>query len=410
MLMTTEMTTLHRTSPLSQHCTSSTLTRTSSESVHHESAVLFLVHISSHSHLAQVRSLSAPHPHVIHVSVVSLTRFTPLSTSQLSSCPSSSSPTYTSAKLLYQLGWWGHFRRPLLHHKIRWVKIVNTLLRWPKNDWDFRKIVCESAQSLRCSRRHEWRVRNPSQSNGATLWEGDGVPHSCQAWSGQKFLWTVMTHQMKIFYCNNMENELKSYHNKTNWANFVWMQDSWMLLKSVSILRRKILQNSHNSQIQWPVVSTVQFEEYALRLNASDFESRSKEKSKTTKDEILSAHPQLLHLLWRELGPILNQENFQSPILKCRRNWSIFFVMEAHFETIDGAIEFWRIKIILRNIFLYCHHWSQNKWKSSMAGEGGHKKRFQYYSASSRAILHLRALSRSFRTQFLMIALSHDNV
>ena len=78
----------------------------------------------------------------------------------------------------------------------------------------------------------------------------------------------------------------------------------------------KLVTNLNNEQ----ETSEVQFEEYALRLNASDFESRSKGKSKTTKDEILSAHPQLLHLLWRELGPILNQENFQSPILKCRRN------------------------------------------------------------------------------------------
>ena len=29
-------------------------------------------------------------------------------------------------------------------------------------------------------------------------------------------LWIVMTVLAKIFYCNNMENELKSYHNKTN--------------------------------------------------------------------------------------------------------------------------------------------------------------------------------------------------
>ena len=34
---------------------------------------------------------------------------------------------------------------------------------------------------------------------------------------------TVLT---KTFYCRNTENELKSYHNKTNWAHFVWMQDS----------------------------------------------------------------------------------------------------------------------------------------------------------------------------------------
>ena len=61
----------------------------------------------------------------------------------------------------------------------------------------------------------------------------------------------------KIFYCKNTENELKSYYNKTDWANFVWMQDSWMLLKSDSISWQKILQNSHNSQMQWPVVNTL---------------------------------------------------------------------------------------------------------------------------------------------------------
>ena len=59
------------------------------------------------------------------------------------------------------------------------------------------------------------------------------------------------------FYCSNMENELKSYHNKTNWANFVWMQDSWMLLKSDCISWRKTLRNSHNSQMQWLVVCTL---------------------------------------------------------------------------------------------------------------------------------------------------------
>ena len=40
-----------------------------------------------------------------------------------------------------------------------------------------------------------------------------------------------MTWLTKIFHCSKKENELKSYHNKTNWANFVWMQDCWMLLK-----------------------------------------------------------------------------------------------------------------------------------------------------------------------------------
>ena len=49
----------------------------------------------------------------------------------------------------------------------------------------------------------------------------------------------------------------------------------------------------------------------------------------------------------------------------------------------DGTIEFWRMKDYLRNHFVYCHHWSDEKWKSSMARGGGNKKRFQYCTDSS---------------------------
>ena len=58
----------------------------------------------------------------------------------------------------------------------------------------------------------------------------------------------------------------------------------------------------------------------------------------------------------------------------------------------DGAIEFWRIKDNLQKHFLYCHHWSDDKWKKSMARGGGNKKRYQYCTDSSGAILYLRAL------------------
>ena len=104
--------------------------------------------------------------------------------------------------------------------------------------------MCEEYESF-----HDW--------TGKPLWEGSRVPYSCQPWSRQTCLWIVMTVLTKIICCKNTGNELKSYHNKTNWANFVWMQDSSMLLKSDSISWRKILHNSHNSQMQWPVVSTL---------------------------------------------------------------------------------------------------------------------------------------------------------
>ena len=58
----------------------------------------------------------------------------------------------------------------------------------------------------------------------------------------------------------------------------------------------------------------------------------------------------------------------------------------------DGAIEFWRIKDNLQKHFLYCHHWSDEKWKKSMARGGGNKKRYQYCTDSSGVILYLRAL------------------
>ena len=58
----------------------------------------------------------------------------------------------------------------------------------------------------------------------------------------------------------------------------------------------------------------------------------------------------------------------------------------------DGAIEFWRIKDNLQDHFVFCHHSSDEKWKSSMTGGRGHKKIFQYCTDSGRTILYLRAL------------------
>ena len=45
-----------------------------------------------------------------------------------------------------------------------------------------------------------------------------------------------------------------------------------------------------------------------------------KGKSKTTKKENLSALHQEQYLLGKELGPMLNQGNIHSPIMKYRRN------------------------------------------------------------------------------------------
>ena len=59
----------------------------------------------------------------------------------------------------------------------------------------------------------------------------------------------------------------------------------------------------------------------------------------------------------------------------------------------DGAIEFWRLKDYLRNKFEHSQQWSDDMWKSKMAGSGGNRKIFQYCTdQSGQEILHLRAL------------------
>ena len=74
----------------------------------------------------------------------------------------------------------------------------------------------------------------------------------------------------------------------------------------------------------------------------------------------------------------------------------------------DGAIEFWRIKDYFQDHFVFCHHWSDEKWKSSMTGEEETFK-FQYCSDSSGTIMYRRAL-QGHSGRSLIDPLLQDNV
>ena len=78
----------------------------------------------------------------------------------------------------------------------------------------------------------------------------------------------------------------------------------------------KLVTNLNNNEQE---TSEMQFEEYALRLNAGDFASRSKAKAKPQRRDSASSSTRTIPI-GKELGPMLNQENIQSPIMKCRRN------------------------------------------------------------------------------------------
>ena len=135
----------------------------------------------------------------------------------------------------------------------------------------------------------------------------------------------------------------------------------------------------------------MQFEEYALRLHASDFACRSKAKAKPQRRESASSSTRTFPIEERIWTDVETGEYSISDYEVSKKLIHLLRHGSPHREN-DGAIEFWRIKDNLREHFLYCHHWSDDKWKSSMAGGGGNKKRHQYCTASSEAILYLRAL------------------
>ena len=138
--------------------------------------------------------------------------------------------------------------------------------------------------------------------------------------------------------------------------------------------------------------SEVQFEEYALRLNASDFASRSNSKAKPQRRESASSSTRTIPFgrrIWTDVEPgaySISDYDVSKKLIHLLRHGN-----QIHRKD-DGAIEFWRIKDNLQKHFPYCPHWSDDKWKKSMAGGRGNKMRYQYCTDSSGIILYLRAL------------------
>ena len=75
----------------------------------------------------------------------------------------------------------------------------------------------------------------------------------------------------------------------------------------------------------------------------------------------------------------------------------------------DGAIEFCKRKIYLRNHHSQIQVWSDDRWKACLAAGGGSKRRYQYCSDNSGTILYLRALQGHAGHNFIDPTLQ-DNV
>ena len=152
----------------------------------------------------------------------------------------------------------------------------------------------------------------------------------------------------------------------------------------------------------------MQFEDYALKSNARAFASRSKAKAKPRRRTPACSSTRTVPIgerTWTNIEP----EDY-SPIAYPVSKQLSTLLRHGHLpREEDGAIEFWRLKDYLRNDFVRSQHRSDDKWKKSMAGGGGNKKRYQYCTDSSGAILYLRALQGHSRRNLIDPSLQ-DNV
>ena len=141
----------------------------------------------------------------------------------------------------------------------------------------------------------------------------------------------------------------------------------------------KLVTNLNNNEQE---TSEVQFEEYALKLNTSDFAGRSKAKAKPQRRELAGSSTRTTPIgerIWTDVRPgeySISHFAVSKKLIHLLRHGNLP-------GEDDGAIEFWRIEDNLQKYFLHCHHWFDDKWKKSMAGGGGNKKRYQYCTHSS---------------------------
>ena len=138
--------------------------------------------------------------------------------------------------------------------------------------------------------------------------------------------------------------------------------------------------------------SEMQFEDFALKTNVLAFTSRSKAEAKPRRRTLASPSTRTLHIgerTWTDIEP----ETYLPIACPVSKRLTTLLRHGQLPREEDGAIEFWRLKDDLRNEFENSQHWSDEMWKSKMAGGRGNKKRFQYCTDSSgQEILDLRAL------------------
>ena len=161
---------------------------------------------------------------------------------------------------------------------------------------------------------------------------------------------------------------------------------SWVRISHGS---KKLVTNLNNSEQE---TSEVQFKEYALKLDASDFACRSKAKAKPQRREPAGPSTRTIPIGKRTWTDVEPEENSLSDYAVSKKVIHLL----RHSQTVqreeDGAVQFWRIKNFLQSQFPQVLYWSDDRWKACLAAGGGAKRRYQYCTDVSGIIVYFRAL------------------
>ena len=166
-----------------------------------------------------------------------------------------------------------------------------------------------------------------------------------------------------------VEIRIKSVNKDTSHS---WVRMSHGLNKLVTDLS-----NNNEDDDNEQETSEMQFDYFALESNVLAFASRSKAIAKPQRRTPACSSTRTVSIGERNWTDIVRED--YSPIAYPVSKQLSTLLRHGHLpREEDGAIEFWRLKDYRRNDFAQPQHWSDEKWKSTMAKGGGHKKNIQY--------------------------------
>ena len=113
--------------------------------------------------------------------------------------------------------------------------------------------------------------------------------------------------------------------------------------------------NLNNNETESP---EVQLEEYALKLDATDFACRSKAKAKPQRKEPAGSSPRTVPIgkrTWTDVEP--EKYSFSDYEVSRKLVYLLRHSQHVHREE-DGSVQIWRIKENLQKLFPHSLHWS----------------------------------------------------